>query len=112
ERISNAGNGIYGYIGSASDAEKYVQERMLQTLVHIAKDMKLQVEFNPEHVYAYRLLGYENRDIADDDFRDDVVDAGEIGNGHRVTAIYELVFQESDMPAFASAPALDDGDAY
>src|SRR5690606_33069417 len=55
ERISNAGNGIYGYIGSTGDAKKYVSERMLQTLVHIAKDMKIQVEFNHDRVYAYRL---------------------------------------------------------
>lgn len=112
ERISNAGNGIYGYIGSTADAEKYVAERMLQTLIHIAKDMKIQVEFNPEHVYAYRLLGYENRAIADEDFRDDVVDAGEIGSGHSVTALYELVLMEADMPTYEGAPALDDGEAF
>ena len=112
ERISNAGNGIYGYIGSDALAKKYVTERMLQTLVHIAKDMKIQVEFNPERVYAYRLLGYENRAIADNDFRNDVVDAGEIGSGHRVTALYELVFEESDMPMAAGAPAAEDGAIY
>lgn len=112
ERISNAGNGIYGYIGSAVDAEKYVAERMLQTLVHIAQDMKIQVEFNAEHVYAYRLLGYENRAIADDDFRDDIVDAGEIGSGHRVTALYELVLMEADMPMYEEAPAPEDGDPF
>jgi Ca-activated chloride channel homolog len=112
ERISNSGNGIYGYVGSEADAEEYVSERMLQTIVHIAKDVKLQVEFNPAHVYAYRLLGYENRAIADEDFRDDVVDAGEIGSGHRVTALYELVLTEGDLPSAEEAPALDDGAAY
>jgi len=112
ERVSNAGNGIYGYIGSEQDASAYVEERMLQTIVHIAKDVKLQVEFNPEHVYAYRLLGYENRAIADEDFRDDIVDAGEIGSGHRVTALYELVLSQANLPAASEAPALGDGAVY
>jgi Ca-activated chloride channel homolog len=109
ERISLSGNGIYGYIGDRDDAEKYVSERMIQSLQHIAKDIKLQVEFNPEHVYAYRLLGYEDRDIADQDFRNDVVDAGEIGSGHRVTALYELVFREGELPVGTDAPTLEDG---
>jgi Ca-activated chloride channel family protein len=112
ERVANSGNGIYGYVGSAADAEKYVAERMLQTMVHIAKDVKLQVEFNPEHVYAYRLLGYENRAIADEDFRDDIVDAGEIGSGHRVTALYELVLTEADFPVSDAAPLPEDGARY
>jgi len=112
ERIAGSGNGIYGYIGSDADAAEYVSERMLQTLVHIAKDMKIQVEFNPEHVFAYRLLGYENRAIADEDFRDDIVDAGEIGSGHRVTALYELVFAADSLPTNEAAPDLDDGAAY
>ncbi len=111
-RLSRSGNGIYGYIGSADDAKKYVADRMLQTLQHIAKDMKLQVEFNPALVYAYRLLGYEDRAIADDDFRDDVVDAGEIGSGHRVTALYELVFDDAQLPSGSGAPMLDDGPIF
>lgn len=109
EGISNAGNGIYGYIGSEADADEYVNERMLQTLMHIAKDVKIQVEFNPEHVRAYRLLGYENRDIEDDDFRNDVVDAGEVGSGHSVTALYELVLTGDSMPSEQNGPAFDDG---
>jgi len=112
ERISNAGNGIAGYIGSTADAERYVSDRMLSTLVHIAKDMKIQVEFNAEHVYAYRLLGYENRAIADDDFRNDVVDAGEIGNGHRVTALYELVFNEEDLPLIDGGLEPESGEGF
>lgn len=112
ERISNAGNGIYGYIGSQEDATEYVAERMLQTLIHIAQDVKIQVEFNPEHVVAYRLLGYENRAIADEDFRDDVIDAGEIGSGHTVTALYELVFDEAALPSAETAPPLDAGRAH
>ncbi len=112
EHVSNLGNGIYSYIGSNEAADTYVEEQMLQSMMHIAKDMKIQVEFNPELVYAYRLLGYENRDIADDDFRNDVIDAGEIGSGHRVTALYELAFQEGDLPDRPGAPPLDDGAAF
>lgn len=112
EHISNLGNGIYGYIGSNEAADEYVENQMLQSMMHIAKDMKIQVEFNPAQVYAYRLLGYENRDIADDDFRNDVVDAGEIGSGHRVTALYEVVFREGDLPVRQDAPPLDDGAAF
>lgn len=112
ERISNAGNGIYGYIGSEADGRKYAQEKMLQSLVHIAQDMKIQVEFNPEHVYAYRLLGYENRAIADEDFRNDVVDAGEIGSGHRVTALYELVMPGEMVPNKDGAPQAEDGEQF
>jgi len=99
EEISNHGNGVYGVVGSAEDATKYAHERMLSTLTHVAKDMKIQVEFNPEFVWAYRLLGYENRAIADDDFRDDLVDAGEVGAGHRVTALYELALDPEQLPA-------------
>ncbi|MBN1605790.1 MAG: von Willebrand factor type A domain-containing protein [Polyangiaceae bacterium] len=112
EAVSNAGNGIYGVIADEDHATTYVHERMLSTLVHIAKDVKLQVEFNPDEVYAYRLLGYVNRAIADTDFRNDAVDAGEIGAGHRVTALYELVLVGHDIPTATGAPTVDDGDAY
>src|SRR5690606_31049437 len=110
--ISNIGNGTYSYIGSEAEAEKYAQQRLLQAMMYIAQDVKLQVEFNPAEVYAYRLLGYENRAIADDDFRDDVVDAGEIGSGHRVTALYELVVNNGAIPAAVDAPLTEDGPAY
>jgi Ca-activated chloride channel family protein len=80
-------------------------------VVHVAKDMKIQVEFNPEVVYAYRLLGYEDRDIADSNFRNDAIDAGEVGAGHRVTALYELVLAGGQIPSAAGAPALDNGAA-
>jgi Ca-activated chloride channel family protein len=90
EGISDAGNGIYGVISDETQMRTYVHERLLSTLVHIAKDVKIQVEFNPEKVLAYRLLGYENRAIADSDFRNDGIDVGEIGAGHKVTALYEL----------------------
>jgi Ca-activated chloride channel family protein len=98
EQISNHGNGIYGAVGTEAQATEYAHERMLGTLYHVAKDMKIQVEFNPELVVAYRLLGYENRAIADDDFRDDFVDAGEVGAGHRVTALYELALESGQLP--------------
>jgi Ca-activated chloride channel homolog len=112
EAVSNAGNGIYRVISSSEQATSYVEERMLTDLVHIAKDMKIQVEFNPEHVLAYRLLGYEDRAIADQDFRNDVVDAGEVGAGHRVTALYELVRAGSAVPDVEGVPAPEDGAAY
>jgi len=111
EAISNKGNGIYGVISSTEQADRYVSERMLSTIVHIAKDVKIQVEFNPASVYAYRLLGYENRAIADQDFRNDVIDAGEIGAGHRVTALYELVPAGGAVPERQGAPAMVDGAA-
>jgi Ca-activated chloride channel family protein len=110
EKVSNAGNGVYAVISSSSHAERFVEERMLATIEHVAKDMKIQVEFNPEVVTAYRLLGYENRAIADDDFRDDTVDAGEVGAGHRVTALYELILTGGQVPEVADAPAIDDGE--
>jgi Ca-activated chloride channel homolog len=111
EKVSNAGNGIYSVIASKTQATSYAEDKMLATLVHVAKDMKLQVEFNPETVRAYRLLGYENRAIADDDFRDDMVDAGEVGAGHRVTALYELVLAGDDIPMPEEGPEIVDGEA-
>jgi Ca-activated chloride channel family protein len=112
EAVSDAGNGIYGFISDSAQASSYVQNKMLSTLVHIAKDMKIQVEFNPSHVLAYRLLGYENRAIADNDFRNDVVDAGEVGSGHRVTALYQVVLKDGEIPARMGAPAAEDGEVY
>jgi Ca-activated chloride channel family protein len=112
EAVSNKGNGVYGFIGDEAQADEYVAERLLSTIQFIAKDVKLQVEFNPAFVYAYRLLGYEDRAIADQDFRNDVIDAGEIGAGHRVTALYEIVPVGGSLPMIASAPAAEDGEAY
>lgn len=91
ETLSNKGNGNYAYIDSLLEAEKVLVKQMGGTLVTIAKDVKLQVEFNPKHVGAYRLIGYENRVMAAQDFNDDTKDAGEIGAGHTVTALYELI---------------------
>lgn len=112
ERVSNAGNGNYSVIYSKSQSREYVESRLLSSLDYVAKDMKIQVEFNPEKVYAYRLLGYEDRDIADDDFRNDVVDAGEVGAGHRVTALYQLVLAGGALPATSLAVEPQDGPRY
>ena len=112
ERVSDAGNGTYSVIYSEQSANDYVKDRLLSSLDYIAKDMKIQVEFNPDKVYAYRLLGYEDRDIADKDFRNDVVDAGEVGAGHRVTALYQLVLAGGALPESSTAPAAQDGALY
>lgn len=90
EQLANNGNGNYFYIDTEEEARKVFGEQVDGTLQVIAKDVKIQVEFDERAVSKYRLIGYENRDIADEDFRDDRVDAGEIGAGHTVTALYEL----------------------
>ena len=90
EQLANDGNGSYYYVDDLSEARRIFVENLTGTLQTIAKDAKVQVDFNPEVVSRYRLLGYENRRIDDQDFRDDTVDAGEIGAGHSVTALYEL----------------------
>ena len=91
EILADHGNGNYAYIDSIGEAKKVLVEQMGATLVTVAKDVKLQVEFNPAYVKGYRLLGYENRALATQDFDDDGKDAGEIGAGHMVTALYEIV---------------------
>ena len=91
EQLANAGNGNYSYIDTLSEARKVLVSELSSTLVTIAKDVKIQVEFNPAEVLEYRLIGYENRMLEREDFNNDKVDAGEIGAGHRVTALYEVV---------------------
>jgi Ca-activated chloride channel family protein len=91
ESISNKGNGNFSYIDSMDEAKKVLVEQMAGTLVTIAKDVKIQVDFNPARVGAYRLIGYANRMLEAKDFEDDTKDAGEIGAGHTVTALYEIV---------------------
>jgi Ca-activated chloride channel family protein len=91
EKLADKGNGHYAYIDSPREAYKVLVEEMGSTLVTVAKDVKIQVEFNPAKVGAFRLIGYENRIMAHKDFNDDTKDAGEIGAGHHVTALYELV---------------------
>ncbi len=96
ESISNAGNGNYAYIDNILEAKKVFGKELWGTLYTIAKDVKIQVEFNPAQVKSYRLIGYENRMLNKEDFNDDKKDAGEIGCGHTVTALYELVMADSD----------------
>jgi Ca-activated chloride channel family protein len=91
EEISDAGNGNYFYIDQESEAEKVFNKELRANLFTIAKDVKIQVEFNPQTVEAYRLIGYENRMLNKEDFNDDKKDAGELGAGHTVTALYEVV---------------------
>jgi Ca-activated chloride channel family protein len=90
EQLSNKGDGRYAYIDTLDEAKRVLVEEVTGTLQTIAKNAKVQVDFNPEVVAKYRLLGYENRDIADARFRDETVDAGEVGAGHSVTALYEV----------------------
>ncbi len=110
EKVSNAGNGSYSIVYSEDQAVAYANQRLLSTIVHVAKDVKLQVELNPALVSAYRLVGYEDRAIADTDFRNDTVDGGEVGAGHRVTALYELVLAGQAVPSGAGIPALSSGE--
>jgi len=91
ELLADKGNGNYAYIDSIREAEKVFMEQLGGTLLTIAKDVKIQVEFNPAKVKAYRLIGYNNRRLANEDFNDDKKDAGELGAGHSVTALYEIV---------------------
>jgi Ca-activated chloride channel family protein len=91
ERLADAGNGNYAYIDTLSEARKVLVSQLSSTLYTIARDVKIQVEFNPTEVLEYRLIGYENRMLAREDFNNDKVDAGDIGAGHRVTALYEVV---------------------
>jgi Ca-activated chloride channel family protein len=90
ETLADKGNGNYAYVDSAATAEKIFRDNLPSTLQVLAQDAKIQVDFNPEVVSHYRLLGYENRDIADKDFRNDKVDAGEVGPGTTVTVLYEI----------------------
>jgi len=98
EKLADRGNGNYAYIDTQNEARKALVEQLSGTLITVAKDVKIQVEWNPALVSAYRLIGYENRVLADEDFLDDAKDAGEIGAGHHVTALYEVV------PAGVPAP--------
>jgi Ca-activated chloride channel family protein len=101
EKLADKGNGNYAYIDTFAEAKKVLVDQMAGTLVTIAKDVKIQIEFNPAQVAAYRLIGYENRILAAADFNNDKKDAGEIGAGHTVTALYEIV------PTSASTVGVD-----
>lgn len=104
EKLADKGNGNYAYIDNLLEAKKVLVSEMGGTLLTIAKDVKIQVEFNPSRVSAYRLVGYENRKLADEDFNDDTRDAGELGAGHTVTALYEIV----PVGVKADLPNIDD----
>ncbi len=98
EQLADKGNGNYAYIDSIKEARRVLVEQASGTLVTVAKDVKYQLEFNPAKVAAYRLIGYENRMLAAQDFNDDTKDAGEVGAGHTVTALYELVPAGQPVP--------------
>ena len=115
EAIADHGNGNYSYIDSIREAERVLVREFGGTLFAIAKDVKLQVEFNPARVAGYRLIGYENRALANEDFADDQKDAGELGAGHTVTALYEIVPVGVEVPTegagglrYQTAPRLTD----
>lgn len=115
EELSNKGNGNYAYIDSRQEAHRVFRQQISGTLITIAKDVKIQVEFNPAYVASYRLIGYENRQLNKEDFNDDTKDAGEIGAGHTVTALYEIIpaGEKAEKPAvdplkYQTAPELAD----
>ncbi|UBF28489.1 von Willebrand factor type A domain-containing protein [Kovacikia minuta CCNUW1] len=105
EQLADKGNGNYAYIDTLLEAKKVLVNDLRGTLFAIAKDVKIQVEFNPAKVQAYRLIGYENRLLRDQDFNDDTKDAGEIGAGHTVTALYEVI--PTGMESDVKLPSID-----
>ena len=118
EKLADQGNGNYAYIDSLQEARKVLVEKISATLVAIAQDVKIQIDVNPNFISAYRLIGYENRLLSREDFRDDTKDAGEIGAGHTVTAFYEVVPAGQPSPArkpaeseFVKSIATVDGDS-
>lgn len=106
ESLADKGNGNYAYIDNIMEAKKVLVNEMGSTLFTIAKDVKIQVEFNPAKVKSYRLIGYENRLLAKEDFNNDLVDAGEMGAGHSVTALYEIVTEGSEGEETSSVDEL------
>ncbi len=93
EQLANDGDGFYAYVNDQAEADRLFSDDLISTLLTVAIDGKIQVEFDPSAVEQYRLIGFENRAVLDDDFRNDAVDAGELGAGHQVTALYELTLQ-------------------
>ena len=104
EQLADNGNGSYAYVDDLDEAQKLFVEDLTATLQVIALDAKIQVDFNPDVVAYYRLIGYENRDVADQDFRNDAVDAGEIGAGHSATALYAVAFRPNADGRIAHRP--------
>ncbi|HEY1583677.1 MAG TPA: VWA domain-containing protein [Chthoniobacterales bacterium] len=107
QKLADKGNGNYAYLDSLGEAEKVLVRQINGTLVTIAKDVKIQVEFNPARVASYRLIGYEKRLLRKEDFNNDKIDAGEIGAGHTVTALYEVVPNGAEPNPAASVPPVD-----
>lgn len=91
EILANKGNGNYAYIDNIQEANRFLGKEFKGSMFAIAKDVKIQIEFNPKHVQSYRLIGYENRKLRPEDFKNDAIDAGELGSGHTVTALYEII---------------------
>lgn len=91
EKLANKGNGNYAYIDNMQEANRFLVKEFKGSMFAIAKDVKIQIEFNPKHVQNYRLIGYENRKLHNEDFTNDTIDAGELGSGHTVTAFYEII---------------------
>ena len=102
EQLANNGDGNNFYVDSRAESDRIFGEKIGGTMITVARDTKIQVEFNPDAVKSYRLIGYENRDIADKDFRNDRVDAGEVGSGHSVTALYEVALAEDPADQLAT----------
>jgi Ca-activated chloride channel family protein len=102
EQLGNKGNGYYAYVDTIAEAKKLFEENLTGTLQVVARDVKIQVDFNPKVVRSYRLIGYENRDVPDDKFRDDKYDGGEMGAGHSATALYELKLWPDKKGAIAT----------
>lgn len=117
EQLADVGNGNYAYIDTLQEANKALVEQMSATLLTIAKDVKIQIEFNPTVVEEYRLIGYENRILRREDFNNDAVDAGDIGAGHTVTALYEIALKDSggsltEPLRYRPSTSKDDGAAH
>jgi Ca-activated chloride channel family protein len=106
ETLANKGNGNYAYIDTIQEASRFLGKEFKGSLFAIAKDVKIQIEFNPKHVQSYRLIGYENRKLRPEDFKNDAIDAGELGSNHIVTALYEII------PAGVSSIYQPDGLKY
>jgi Ca-activated chloride channel family protein len=106
QKLADKGNGNHAYIDQLSEAKKVLISEFGGTLYTIAKDVKLQLEFNPKRVQGYRLIGYENRMLAKEDFNNDLKDAGDLGSGHTVTALYELIPPGVEMPVTGKEDSL------
>jgi Ca-activated chloride channel family protein len=105
EKLADQGNGNYAYIDNTAEARKVLVEEMSGTLITVAKDVKIQVDFNPARVEAYRLIGYENRVLRTEDFNNDAKDAGDMGAGHTVTALFEVVPKGGEVPGPSVDPS-------